>query len=75
MSKYLRQDFTPTDISKLVSIKKELDFDAETILLLFFYYSEKLDAAGRKLTVSYIEKSAYTLYNQGVRELAGLQEY
>ncbi len=67
--------FTPTDISKLVSIKKELDFDAETILLLFFYYSEKLDAAGRKLTVSYIEKSAYTLYNQGVRELAGLQEY
>lgn len=67
--------FTPSDISKLVSIKTELGFDGETLLLLFFYYSEKLDAVGKKLSVSYIEKSAYSLFNQGVRDLAGLQKY
>ncbi len=67
--------FTPTDISKLVSIKQELGFDGETILLLFFYYAEKLSASDRRLSVSYIEKSAYTLYNQNVRDLADLQEY
>ncbi len=67
--------FTPTDVSKIVSMKKELGFDCETILLLFFYYFEKLDAVGKKLTVSYVEKSAYGLYNQGIRTAESLQDY
>ncbi len=67
--------FTPTDISKIISIRTELGFDGETILLLFFYCSEKLDAVGRKVSVSYVEKTAYSLYHRGVRDLTGLQNY
>ena len=67
--------FTPTDVSKVVALKTELGFSCETILLLFFYYFEKMDAVGRKLTVSYVEKSAYSLYNQGVRTAEALQDY
>ncbi len=67
--------FTPTDVSKVVSIRQELGFDCETILLLFFYYFEKLDAVGKKLTVSYVEKSAFSLYNQGIRTADALQDY
>ena len=67
--------FTPTDVSKVVALKQELGFSCETILLLFFYYFEKLDAVGRKLTVSYVEKSAYGLYNQGIRTAEALQDY
>ncbi len=67
--------FTPTDISKVVAMRQELGLDCETILLLFFYYFEKLDAVGKKLTVSYVEKSAYGLYNQGIRTADALQRY
>ncbi len=67
--------FTPTDVSKVVALKTELGLDCETVLLLFFYYFEKLDAVGRKLTVSYVEKAAYGLYNQGVRTAGALETY
>ena len=67
--------FTPTDISKIVALRKDLGLDCETVLLLFFYHFEKLDAMGRKLTVSYVEKSAYSLYNQGIRTADALQAY
>ncbi len=67
--------FTPTDISKIVSLKKELSYDGETIILLFFHFAEKLDAVGKKISVSYVEKSAFSLYNQGIRSLSELQEY
>jgi DnaD/phage-associated family protein len=67
--------FTPTDVSKIVALRKELGLDCETILLLFFYYFEKLDAVGKKLSVSYVEKSAYGLYNQGIRTADALQAY
>ena len=59
--------FTPTDMSKIVSLRKNLGFDGETIVLMFFYYAEKLDAVQKKLSVSYVEKAAYSLYNQGIR--------
>lgn len=42
---------------------------------MFFYYAEKLDAVQKKLSVSYVEKAAYSLYNQGIRTYAQLQEY
>ena len=67
--------FTTTDVSKIVSLKNSLGLDSETVLLLFYYYFEKLDAVGKKLTVSYVEKSAYSLYNQGIRTLDSLQSY
>lgn len=67
--------FTPSDTSKLVSLKRDLGFDGETIVLMFFYYAEKLDATGGKLSVSYVEKAAYSLYNQGINTYTGLQEY
>jgi DnaD/phage-associated family protein len=67
--------FTSTDISKIVSLNTTLGLDSETILLLFYYHFEKLDAVGKKLTVSYVEKSAYSLYNQEIRTLDALQSY
>ncbi len=67
--------FTSTDISKIVSLNTSLGLDSETVLLLFYYHFEKLDAVGKKLTVSYVEKSAYSLYNQGIRTLDALQNY
>ena len=67
--------FTTTDVSKIVSLKNSLGLDSETVLLLFYYHFEKLDAVGKKLTVSYVEKSAYSLYNQGIRTLDSLQSY
>lgn len=67
--------FTTTDVSKIVSLKNSLGLDSETVLLLFYYHFEKLDAVGKKLTVSYVEKSAYSLYNQGIRTLDSLQNY
>lgn len=67
--------FTPTDTSKIASLRKYLGFDGETIVLMFFYYAEKLDAVQKKLSVSYVEKAAYSLYNQGIRTYAQLQEY
>ena len=67
--------FTTTDISKIVSLINTLGLDSETVLLLFYYHFEKLDAVGKKLTVSYVEKSAYSLYNQGIRTLDALQSY
>jgi DnaD/phage-associated family protein len=36
---------------------------------------EKLDSVGKKITVSYLEKSAYSLYNEGVRTTEQLQKY
>ena len=66
---------TPTDISRVVSLRKELGYDGETILLLFCYYHEKLEAVGRTLSVSYVEKAAYGLYNQGIRTSEQLQDY
>lgn len=66
--------FTPTDISRIIGIKK-LGFDCETILLMFSYYYEKLDSCGKKLSVSYVEKSAYSLYNQNVRSFEDLHTY
>ncbi len=67
--------FTTTDISKIVSLNTSLGLDSETVLLLFYYHFEKLDAVGKKLTVSYVEKSAYSLYNQGIRTFDSLQSY
>ncbi len=67
--------FTPTDISRIVGMRKSLGFDCGSLLMLFSYYGEKLDSVGRKLTVSYVEKSAFSLYNQGIKSFESIQNY
>jgi DnaD/phage-associated family protein len=67
--------FTPTEISKLVSLNTNLGLECDTIYLMLCYHMEKLDSVGKKITVSYLEKSAYSLYNEGVRTTEQLQKY
>ncbi len=67
--------FTPTDISRIVGMRKNLGYDCGSILVMFTYFGGKLGADGRKLSVSYVERSAYSLYNQGIRGFEELQSY
>jgi DnaD/phage-associated family protein len=67
--------FTPTDVSKLVALNTTLEFDCDTLYLMFCYYFEKLDSTDRKMSVSYLERSAYSLYNQGIKTTEQLQKY
>lgn len=67
--------FTPTEVSKIVSLHDRLGLESEMILLLFFYCYEKLDAQGRKISVGYVEKSAYSMYNQEIDTADKLQDY
>ena len=67
--------FTPTDISKIVSLNSTLGFDCDTLYLMFCYYYEKLDVTERKMSASYLERSAYSLYNQGIKTTDQLQKY
>ncbi|MBO5040314.1 MAG: DnaD domain protein [Clostridia bacterium] len=67
--------FTPIDRSRIISLHTVLNYDCETIFLMFFYYKQKFEAVGKQLSVSYVEKCAYSLYNQGIRTLEALQKY
>lgn len=67
--------FTPSEVSKIVSLRSDLGYDCETLLLLFFFLHEKLDAVGKKMSVSYLERYAYTLYGQGIRTIEQMQAY
>ena len=60
--------FTPTDMSKIVSLRKNLGFDGETIVLMFFYYAEKLDAVQKKLwsATSKRRRTAFTIRAYGL---------
>lgn len=58
--------FTPTDVARIVAMRKELSYSCELILLLFFYYKERLEPVGKKLSVSYVEKAAFSLNGQGI---------
>ena len=44
-------------------------------MLMFCYYSEKFKAEGKRLTVAYIEKTAYALYNDGIDTLEKFEKY
>lgn len=67
--------FTPTDISKLVSLNTVLGVDCQYIYLLFSYQAKKLEAVDKKISVSYVEKSAYSLFNQGIKTVNDLKKY
>jgi len=59
-----------TDINILVGLKEELHFDCEYICLLLEYYGEKA-----KKPMRYVEKVAFSLYDQGVLSFEQLEAY
>ncbi len=62
--------FTPSETSKIIGMVDYLGLDLEHILLLFTYCVRR----GKK-SVSYIEKTAYNLYDEGIDSAAKLEEY
>lgn len=67
--------FTPTEAGKVAAMHGELGLCSEHIMLMFCYYSEKFKAEGKRLTVAYIEKTAYVLYNDGIDTLEKFEKY
>ena len=62
--------FTPTEVSRVIGLADYLGMSLEHILLLFSYCAGK-----GKNSVAYVTKTAYTLYNQGIDNLAAFEEY
>ena len=62
--------FTPSETSKIIGMVDYLGLDLEHILSLFTYCVRR----GKK-SVSYIEKTAYNLYDEGIDSAAKLEEY
>lgn len=62
--------FTPTEVSRVLSLADYLKLDFEHILMLFTYCKSR-----GKSSVQYAVKTAYTLYNQGIDTKAAFEEY
>lgn len=62
--------FTPTEVSRVLSLADYLKLDFEHILMLFTYCKNK-----GKTSVQYAVKTAFTLYNQGIDTRAAFEEY
>lgn len=62
--------FTPTEVSRVLSLADYLKLDFEHILMLFTYCRSR-----GKTSVQYAVKTAYTLYNQGIDNKAAFEEY
>ncbi len=62
--------FTPTEVGKVVALSEYLGLSSEHILMLFQFCAER-----GKSSVSYIEKTAYNLYDEGVRSAEQLEAY
>ena len=56
----------PTEVGRIASLVDYLGLDAEQVLLMFVYYKRKFDNSGKKLSVPYIEKVAYSLFAEGI---------
>ena len=67
--------FTPTENSRIVSLKNDLGFDGEMIVTIFQHCFNKYDSVGKNLSVAYVERTAYSLYNQGIRNIESLNVY
>lgn len=59
-----------TDINVLVGIKEELGYDCDSICLMLSYYAEKA-----KKPMRYVEKVAFSLYDNGVLSYAQVEAY
>ena len=62
--------FTPTEVSRVLSLADYLKLDFEHIVMLFTYCKSR-----GKTSVQYAVKTAYTLYNQGIDTRAAFEEY
>ena len=62
--------FTPTEVSRVLSLADYLKLEFEHILMLFTYCRSR-----GKTSVQYAVKTAYTLYNQGIDTKAAFEEY
>ena len=62
--------FTPSETSKIIGMVDYLGLDLEHILSLFTYCVRR----GKK-SISYIEKTAYNLYDEGIDSAEKLEEY
>lgn len=62
--------FNPTEINKLVAMREYLGLETEHILMLFIYCK----SIG-KTSLRYIEKTAYSLYDEGIDSLSAFEDY
>lgn len=62
--------FNVTEVNRIASLNSYLGLSSDFILMLFVYCSEQ-----GKLSLKYIEKTAYELYDKGVDSLEKLEEY
>lgn len=62
-----------TDINILVGLREELHFDGDYICLLLKYYMKKDD--GEKKPMRYIEKVAFSRYDEGILTYEQLEAY
>ena len=63
--------FNPNDVSVIVSLNDYLGLDPEYILILCAYYAKKKPGC----RISYIEKTAYTLFNEGITTVSALESH
>ncbi len=63
--------FNPTEVSVIVGLNDHLGLEPEYILTLCAYYAKKKP----KCKLSYIEKTAYTLWNDGITTVADLEAH
>ena len=63
--------FNPNDVSVIVSLNDYLGLEPEYILILCAYYAKKKPGC----RLSYIEKTAYTLVNDGITTVSALESH
>lgn len=63
--------FNPTEVAIIVSLNDYLGLEPEYILILCAYYAKKKP----KCKLSYIEKTAYSLWNDGITKVPELEAY
>lgn len=67
----LERMFNPSEVAIIAAMNDHLGLEPEYILMLFGYYARKKPGC----RLHYIEKSAYTLVNDGITTPAALEEY
>lgn len=65
----------PAEISRIAALTDYLGLKTEQVLMMFVYYKKKFDESGKKLSVPYIEKTAYALYEDGIDTPEKFEEF
>ena len=66
--------FNICEINILLGLVDYLGLDWDYVMTLLAFCAESLDKQGRKRSLRYFEKTAHELYDEGVVDLASLQE-